>query len=158
MRKIKLTHGFFALVDDEDYEFLNQWKWYVTLKRNTYYAERSLHKGKTRHLKMHRLILGLDDPKIQVDHKDGNGLNNQRFNLRKATSGQNNFNQRSHKGSTSKYLGVSWCNTRSKWTARIQTNRVLKCIGRFDNEKDAARAYNEYAILLHKEFASLNPV
>lgn len=149
-----------VLVDDEDFEFLNQWNWHLKPARNTFYATRQQFDGHSnfKHVKMHRLILGLNDSKIKGDHKDRNGLNNQRANLRICNPSENNCNQKSHKGSTSKYRGVSWCTERKKWVAHIQKEKKLVHIGRFFTEKEAALAYNNMAKELHGDFANLNKI
>lgn len=106
MRKISLTQSKFALVDNDDYGWINQWKWFAYKSKQTYYASRI---STGRHLKMHRLILGFEigDGNI-TDHIDGNGLNNQRANLRKCTNQQNNFNRRLNPDSSSRFKGVTW--------------------------------------------------
>lgn len=150
----------FALVDDEDYDFLNQFTWSARKSRKKYwYAQRMYTKnGGRRTILMHRLILGVTNPKIFTDHEDHNGLNNQRKNLRVATPAQNSANKSSHKNASSKYLGVSWDKKLSKWRSRIMTNGVNKNLGFFRDEADAAIAYNEAAIKLHQEFANINIV
>jgi len=163
MKQIELTRGQFAIVDDEDYDFLMQWKWYAVKGSNTYYASTiTSQKGgaKSERLQMARVILGLQKgDKMVADHIDHNGLNNQRSNLRAATVAQNSSNLTSHQDSTSKYLGVCWLKTRNVWGAFI-TNKNGKLInlGHFDQEIDAAEAYNEVALKLHGEFANLNDI
>src|SRR6188474_653310 len=108
MKKIKLTQGKFALVDDMDYDYLNQWKWYSKKHRNTFYAVRtpSVKENMGRNqLYLHRVILNVTDPKIFIDHEDTNGLNCQRLNLRIATTKQNQQNRRKGYGA-SIYKGV----------------------------------------------------
>jgi hypothetical protein len=140
MKKIQLTQGKFAIVDDADYEWLNQWKWYACADCNTYYAVRAAYKdGKQTTVQMHRQILSLkpSDPR-QCDHRDGNGLNNRRKNLRIATHAQNQHNQKPQKGGTSIYKGVSWHRHTAKWCARIGVNGQAICLGYFDSEIEAA--------------------
>lgn len=103
---------------------------------------------------MHRQILGLTDPKIFTDHKDHNGLNNQRSNLRIATHGQNMANK--SPSGKSKYMGVSWNKNDKKWRSQIRKNRVTIYLGSYINEIDAAIAYNNKAVEVHGEFANLN--
>lgn len=160
MKQIKLTQGQFTLVDDEDYEYLNQWKWYAAKDGRTYYACRNSSRigGKQTSIKMHREILGLSNPKAISDHIDGNGLNNQKGNLREATKTQNNANRKSADNSASKYLGVNWLPVRKKWKAELRKNGKLFFLGRFNNEIDAAIAYNKKAVELHGEFARLNKI
>src|SRR6188768_2332166 len=94
MKEIPLTQGKSVMVDDEDFEFLNQWKWYASKSNNTFYAHRRVGKH-GRFVYMHRLILGIDNisPELFPDHMDRNGLNNQRYNLRIATRSDNNSNR-----------------------------------------------------------------
>lgn len=154
MKEIKLTQGKTALVDDSDYDYLNQWKWYAQKDRYTYYAVRR--DGKRR-MKMHRVILGLGyDSNLFPDHIDHNGLNNQRSNLRIATRSQNAANRSSIRTAVSKYKGVA--PMRKRWQAHIVKDGVQKYIGLFKNEIDAALAYNIEAKKLHGEFAHLNAI
>lgn len=158
MREIKLTQGYVALVDDEDFEKLNQYKWYAhTTDSNKIYAARHVKRNITE--LMHRKILNAPN-KVLVDHKNNNTLDNQTSNLRLCTHSENMRNSKPHKNSSSQYKGVylqiregtSW------WVSEIRFNSNKFFIGRFKNEIDAAKAYNIYAINLHKEFACLNPV
>lgn len=156
MKSIKLDKGLSAMVDDADFEELNKFKWYADKIGNTFYAKRRAFVGdKYTAVYMHRHIL-MPPKNIVVDHKNHNGLDNQRSNLRECTRGQNQINQRSQKNSSSKYLGVSWSKERKKWQAHCCKNYKVYSCGRFDNEADAALAYNELAKRLHGEFANLN--
>lgn len=153
MKEIQLTRGLVALIDDEDYELVSQYNWHARRGNNTFYAtvKNSIH------IHMHRLILGLDKNDLEVDHIDGNGLNNQRSNLRKATSTQNKVNRpKVHIGSSSQYKGVCWDKNRNKWQANITVDYKLKYLGRFNSEEEAARAYDKAASELHGEYSILN--
>lgn len=152
---IQLTQGKTTIVDDADFDWLNQYKWYLGSSRGMFYAKRE---DRGKEVKMHRLILGLTDPKIEGDHRDRDGLNNQRNNLRVATRSQNCHNRRSRINSFSKYKGVCFKKQTSKWVARIFTNGKNKHLGYFDLEIEAAVAYNNEALNLHGEFANLNVV
>ncbi len=158
MKQILLTQGKVALVDDEDFEWLNQYKWRVEIGARTSYAKRGVDdpsKARRTTLAMHRLILGLTDSKTQVDHIDHNGLNNQRNNLRVVTKQQNAFNMRSFRG-TSKHKGVSFYKPGGKWVARIVVNYIPIHLGYFEDEKEAARAYNKASLEHFGEYAYLN--
>ncbi len=157
MKEISLTQGKAAVVDVEDYEWLAQWKWYAWEQGNTFYAVRnsSLKDGKRKMLFMHREILGLKAGDIWVDHCDGNGLNNMRSNLRKATRSQNSMNQKKTRG-RSRFKGVVWRADIQKWQSQIRINGKHKYIGFFENEIDAAYAYDNKAINLFGEFARPN--
>lgn len=153
MKIISTNLGQEIMVDDADYEWLNQYKWQVS---NNGYAFRN-HGGKLR-LKqsMHRMILGLTDPKVYTDHKDRNRLNNCRSNLRPATAKQNGCNKTKRKGLTSKYRGVSWFKRDSKWIVHIKVNGKNRHLGVFFDELQAAMKYDEVAKELYGEFATLN--
>lgn len=157
MKKIKLTQGQVALVDDEDFEWLNQWKWYALKDHLTFYAVRksSMVNRQTRQLiRMHRIILDSQNGEL-VDHKDHNGLNNQRSNIRPCTQSQNHQNRISRVG-TSRFKGVSWRKGRNRWLVNIATGDRKRYVGMFKNELDAAMAYNSIAAELFGEFARLN--
>lgn len=163
MKEIKLKSkkypGKIALVDDHDYEYLSQFQWFLAKYRIYYYAIRD-HKinGEYAQLKMHREILGIRNPKILVDHEDHDGLNNQKNNLRVATSSQNSANRSSKKNSSSKYLGVCWDKSRDRWKVSIKKNGTRILLGYFKNEDDAAISYNNAAKIYHGHFANLNVV
>jgi len=150
---------YFAMVDDEDYELLNQWVWSVRTSINNIYAYRNDYSsGKAVCILMHRFILGVKQTKIQVDHKDHNGLNNQKANLRKCTNSENSRNSRKTKGARSKYIGVHYHKSKYKEYIRgqIMFNRKHIHLGFFKTEEDAALAYDKKAIELFGEFANLN--
>lgn len=161
MKQIPLTQGKVALVDDADYEWLNQWKWsYLQSRREGKgYAIRSeaVGSGKDRMIYMHRAIMSPREGQ-RVDHRDGNGTNNRRRNLRLATQSQNLGNTDKRKTNKSGYKGVSWDRQMGKWVAHI--TKQYRCIhlGYFANKEEAARAYNVAARKYHGEFARLNNV
>lgn len=159
MKQIALTQGLFALVDDEDFEYINQFKWcaYKTGKSKSYHAHRStrLTNRKQISFEMHRVILNAKKGE-KVDHKNRNGLDNRRENLRIATSSQNAANVERTTPSSSKYKGVHFDNRDKKWIAQVSWNNKNYWLGRFVNEADAAKAYNKKAIELHGEFACIN--
>lgn len=157
---IPLTQGKFAVVDAEDFEYLNQWKWFYFKPphSNIGYARRTKHSGtKTIGILMHREILG--NPKgIKIDHRNRNGLHNWKNNLRPSTHSENMCNQISHKGSSSKYRGVHWHKEHKKWGGIIIKNKKRYWLGYFKTEKEAALAYNDAAPKYHGEFARLNEI
>ena len=161
MKQIPLTQGQFALVDDEDFEYLNQFKWSARKSKNTYYALRNScgKNNKKRFIVfMHRVVLELNDLEIKGDHIDGNGLNNQRYNLRPSTNSENARNAKPSNNKSSKYKGVSLKKEHSskKWCARIKFNGKQIHIGYFECEIHAALAYDKKAKELFGEFAYLN--
>lgn len=155
MKEIKLSRGLVAMVDDADYEWLNQWKWCAIESGNgRIYASRHTSKKEGRRLVlMHRLIANASGSEL-VDHRDMITLNNQRHNLRRCTNTQNLFNRPSLGGTSSKFKGVSF--VRGKWQAQIGVNGKKKYLGVYESETDAALAYDNEAKRLHGEFAQLN--
>jgi hypothetical protein len=154
MKTINLTQNKVILVDDEDYDFLNQWKWYF----NNGYAIRLIwnHKSKKiEHIYMHRVILntgiGMD-----TDHLNHNGLDNRKANLRVATRSQNQANRVISKNNTSGYKGVIWNKQKNKWQAQIKINRKLKVLGFYQSSKNAALAYNIATVGYFGKFSKTN--
>ena len=142
------------LVDDENYEWLNQYKWTLNAK----YANTKIKINNKRKSKyIHRLIMN-EPENMQIDHIDGNGLNNQKNNLRIVTQSQNQMNKISAKNSSSQYKGVCFVKSRNKWLSSICINKRNYNLGNFKNEEDAARAYNEAAQKYFGEYAHLNEV
>lgn len=161
MKLITLTRGQFAIVDDADFDWLNQWKWYAMEKGGLWYARRwdGIKNGKRVFILMHRLILGLIDRKIHCDHKDGNGLNNQRDNIRGCTVSQNCMNRKVNSAKfSSKFVGVYFMTKKktNKWRALIHKEGKRTHLGYFQSENDAAMAYNKAAISLFGIFSKAN--
>ena len=153
MKQIELTQGLFALVNEEDFEYLNKEKWCaMNLKKaDKIYAVRR-HKNKI--VYMHRVILNPEKGMV-IDHIDRNGLNNTRDNIRACTPSQNQANRRVWiKKTSSRFLGV--IKHQNGWLSSITKNRIRMTIGCFKDEIEAAKAYNEAAIKHHGEFATLN--
>lgn len=160
MKEIHLTQGFKALVDDEDYEFLIQYKWSVRRDQYkkggfvTHYARRGVDGER-----MHRVLLVIAGTKLQGDHIDGDGLNNQRHNLRPVTISQNQMNSRKRTcASSSVYKGVYLDKLNNKWGAGIVQKGTRINLGRFVDEKEAALAYNTAAREYFGEYACLNVI
>jgi len=149
-RLISLTKGKFTIVDDEDYEWLSQWKWHYN---NGGYAVRAITttKNKQTLILMHRIITNAP-PDKQVDHIDHDKLNNVRINLRACTHAENQHNRCRGCG-TSKFKGVCWHKRDKKWMSSIRIYDKLKHLGCFVNEIDAAKAYDKAARELFGEFA-----
>jgi hypothetical protein len=157
MKRIKLTQGKFASVSDVDYTYLNQFKWHYNHGRYNKYAVRD---DNGRSIWMHRVILERKGHInfTKVDHKDGDGLNNQRRNLRPATNQQNICNQIKHLNNCSGFKGVHWDKLHGKWRAMIQFDGHKKHLGYFMSKREAAQAYNKAAKKYHGKFARLNRV
>lgn len=158
---IPLTQGKVALVDDEDAASVSQFKWRALRcnRKNgedNFYAIRTVSiNGRETTQAMHKLLL---PGQGTVDHKDGDGLNNQRSsNLRPASVTLNHANRiMLPSGKTSRFRGVCWARTRGKWQAAITINKKPKALGRFHLEEDAARAYDRAAKVAFGDFARLN--
>ena len=131
MKKIKLNCGKYTLVDDEDFEWLSQWKWHLTGKMG--YVVRS---AKGKNIYLHRLVNKTPDG-LQTDHINTNPLDNRRKNLRIATSSLNNINKKMQSNNTSGIRGVSWDKFKKKWKARIWFNNKTITLGNCDNIKIA---------------------
>lgn len=141
MKEILLTQSKMALVDDDNYEWLNQWKWCANRAYGEkYYAVMYTREGRKnrKRIYMHRLIIE-SSCDMDCDHIDGNGLNNQRSNLRLVTHRQNMQNILGTK--TSKYPGVCWHKASNRWSATISINGKAKHLGIFATEIDAFNAY-----------------
>lgn len=153
MKQIALTQGYFALIDDEDFDRVNKFNWKVILDIHTNYASIS---EKGNQILLHRFILNLSNKLIEVDHKDRNGLNNQKYNLRSCTRAQNSVNRIITSRNSSGYKGVHYHKQAMKWQARITLDKKIYSLGLFNNPIDAAKAYDVAAKRHFKEFACLN--
>lgn len=172
--EIPLKNGGFSLIDkedhkkvvylDEDYPYQKRTtrEWFI--KKDTEcirYAVANIRiaKNKWTRIRMHRLILGITDPRIMIDHVNGNGLDNRKSNLRICSQAQNIANSRKiDKKSTSRFKGVCWCKRLGKWEVTISKNYKQTYVGIFDSEIKAAKAYNKKAREIFGRFACLNKV
>lgn len=154
MKTIPVGKHHTACVDDCDFDDLIQFTWFLqtTPKRRVVYAAKG-HSKDGDWETMHTRITGFK----KTDHKDGNGLNNQRSNLRQATHSQNKANAPKYRGTpTSQFKGVSWHPKCGKWLAQIKVNNKTRHLGYFDDEVEAARAYDTAALHHFGEFAHPN--
>jgi hypothetical protein len=145
-----------AWVDQDDYAMVSKWRWHVSSGSRTLYATRNLHyrNGAHHQTSMHRMLM-LPDPGLEVDHSNGNGLDNRRANLRTCTKRDNVRNQ-APRGGASSYKGVHWHKRERVWHGRISYDGRLHHLGGFRDEIDAALAYDLAAIREFGEFARTN--
>ena len=156
MKKIYLTRGHIALVDDEDYEYINSFHWGIKASLNTFYANRYIRIDNKRTVTYMHHILIPSSKRLHVDHKDGNGLNNQKSNLRICTTQENLRNMKKVAPATSKFKGVHLHRQTNKWRAVIKWEGKPKHLGLYLNEEDAAKAYDKAAEELFGKFCRLN--
>lgn len=154
--EIKLLHGKVAIVDTEDFDRVNQYKWRAYRYYNTWRVIGDIKKsnGKWTSRFMHRFIMNFPEG-LQIDHKNHNGLDNRKCNLRVCTHAENQHNRRPQKG-TSIYKGVAWHKEHKKWRTQIRLNNKKIHLGYFVNEITAAFAYDKKAKELYGEFAYPN--
>jgi hypothetical protein len=158
-RRIPLTKGQIAIVDPDDYERLSKYKWSASEHGKTWYAVRREYLKETRTkltIYMHREVIEIPQGMV-VDHINRNGVDNRKRNLRAATYSQNNFNKgKRNVKCRSKYTGVSWQKPLEKWRASITFSGKWMHLGYFEQEVEAAKAYDEAARKYHGTFAALN--
>lgn len=153
MKEISLTRGKVAFVDDEDFAEISKFKWHFD---GSGYASRDVHRGEKKgKIRMHRFLLGVPDfDKRQVDHINGNRLDNRRSNLRLVLQSENKLNVRRHRDNKSGFKGVSLHRPTGKWIAFIMARGKHKYLGLFQTPEAAHARYCEAADELHGEFAN----
>lgn len=146
------------MVSDDDYELVSQYRWHPhkNHRGRTFYGHTNVKvDGKQTTVQMHRLIMGFPD--YQVDHQNGNGLDCQRHNLRKANDSQNKANKAKPRGQySSVWKGVTWHKRAGKWQAKLQANGKQNYLGLFSDEVEAAKAYDRAAVAAFGEFSCTN--
>mgnify|MGYP001606874996 CR=1 FL=1 len=159
MKEIKLTQNKVALVDDEDFECVNRYKWSAGLSRNKidFYAqkERKIEFKIYKKQSMQHFILGIKDSQI-IDHKNKNTLDNRKENLRIATIAQNTQNQKTSSRNSSGFKGVSLDSVKRKFKACISVNGKDLYLGSFNTQEAAGRAYDKKSLELNGPKAKLN--
>lgn len=154
MKEIPLTRGAVAIVDNDDFEYLNQFRWYLNSEGYAVRDKRS--GGKRTRIRMHREIIKTPDG-MDTDHINNNRLDNRKENLRTCSRAENICNSLIRKDNTSGYKGVSYFKPAKKWKMQITMNGKSIC-KYFDNPKDAAIAYNDAATKYFGKFANLNKI
>lgn len=155
MSKIKLTRGFFSLIDSEDLEKVSNHSWCIHKngKQGKVYAAARINKSL---FLLHRFILGINNKKIQIDHINGDTLDNRKLNLRICFQKENLRNSNKHLDSKNKYKGVFYNKRNKNWRSVICKDYKRYEIGSFKTQKEAAKAYDKKAIELFGKFAKLN--
>jgi hypothetical protein len=152
MALIPLTQGQQAIVDDEDYELLSRYKWQAHMNRSAY---RPMGNVNGKMVRMSRFIM--QAPKgIEVDHINGNSLDNRRCNLRLATRSQNAANSRRHKDNAGRYKGVYKQTRNDTYIARVYYQGRYIHLGTYSTDEEAARAYDDKAREVFGEYAKTN--
>ena len=156
-RRIYLGDGQFTILDQQDYYHLSKFKWYVKGSFGKFYAARNYKydSRQTKTVSMHREIMSAPGG-LLVDHKNRDGLDNRRANLRLATYSQNNCNKLKRKNTSSQFTGVCFNKRGKRWGGHISNKGKRIFLGYFDSETEAAKAYDEAAKKYHGEFARLN--
>ena len=156
MGEIKLTQGYVALVDDEDFVLISKYSWHVQKEGRNIYARTNIPAlKKYRGVLMHILLMG-KKPGLELDHINHNGIDNRRKNLRHVTRQQNQHNRRHHLHTSSKYKGVSFYKGKGIWVAQINKDNIRFYLGTFPTQKDAALAYDKKSQELHGVFGNRN--
>lgn len=155
-RQIKLNgrSGLYFTIDEEDYDSVIQFKWYLLKGSNTNYARRNIRRedNSLSQQLLHTFLTGYS----RTDHINYNGLDCRRSNMRKVSDSQNQFNKRIQVGGTSKHKGVHWHKASQKWFAQIKADGKHYYLGLFVDEIEAAKAWDSKAKVLHGKYAVLN--
>ena len=156
MRTVELTKGYKAKVSNVDYGRVMEYTWRAAVDKRRDGSVRNVYAVSGENIYMHRLVLRVTSPNTEVDHRDVDGLNNQRSNLRKVTHAQNLQCRKMSGKNTSGFRGVYWNRKTKKWTANINFDKKTKYLGQFSSVKAAALRYNKAAKLAFGKFAVLN--
>lgn len=149
---VPLTKGYEAIINAADVPLVKEYNWSACVRSRSVYAVRTDNTGLTpRKVLLHRLLMS-EPQGLEIDHRDGNGLNNRRKNLRSATHSENTYNRRVNKNNTSGLKGVYWYKRAQKWMARIGVNGNREYLGLFETPEEAHAAYCAASRKLHGEF------
>jgi hypothetical protein len=154
MKKVPISNGKFAKVDDEDFELVSEFHWHMD---GAGYARTNVW-SENKKPRMHRLILNDVDTELHIDHINGDKLDNRKINLRVLTCSQNAMNRGPQMNNSSGYKGVIFDRSRNKWRAEICVNKKRKYLGRYETAEEAALAYNQASIKYHGEFGFINQI
>ena len=160
---VALTKGYTAIIDASDVHLVNGQNWFSSIRLRadktvrTVYAmsNTTRHKGKQTRLLLHRVIVGTQNG-FEVDHRDGDGLNNCRANLRLATREQNARNRTLQSNNSSSVKGVRLNTEKTKWRASIRVCGILKNLGSYDTLDEAAEAYAKASSAMHGDFGRVS--
>lgn len=161
MKTIPLTQGYSAIVDDDDFDRVSQFKWVAWVKKREgkteVYAIRTFRRPhkQQRTVQLHRFVMDVWDGRL-VDHRNHDSLDCRKVNLRVCTHAQNTMNSRKRRDGSSQYKGVRFISKLKKWSVRITVNGQRRYVGFYLSEEEAARAYNDAARQHFGEFACLN--
>lgn len=162
MIELKLTQNKTSLIDDDDWELVSKYKWHALCKEGRWYARTKLRiNGKWIGLEMQKLIMGvpIGSPRNDlVDHRDGDGLNNRKENLRRCTKSQNMMNRGRQANNKTGFKGVFWDKREQRFAAKICTDKKTVFLGQFKDVEQAACAYNIAALKHHGEFSYQNRI